>query len=215
MQIDPPLTAPFENVVRERRSVHRFEPGQRISKAQWRKLFELSALSPSSWNFQPWDFVVVEDDDRRRELRPLCWNQSQIVDSAAVIAVIGDKNPHRRDEEIFAQFLENGYIDDATLQAYRGAVDVVYHDDARRIEHAVGGACLAAMTLMLTAQAMGLGTLPIIGFDPSGVRKFFNVTGDYMVAMLIAIGPAKGGELPRQQRRPFEDIVHWDRFGNL
>jgi len=202
----------LEEAIRTRRSVHYFMPGTPLTEAQWRKLFELTALSPSSFNFQPWDFVVVEDEARRQELQALCWGQRQVVDSSAVIAVLGDKDPHRRDNEVLQQFKDNGYIDEDTQKAYLGAVDVVYPDEARKIEHAVGGACLAAMTLMLAAHGMGLATLPMIGFDPDGVRKFFNVPDDYIVTMLIAIGHSADKELPRQQRREFDDIVHWDRF---
>ncbi len=205
---------PLEEAVRTRRSVHRFRPGTRISEAQWRKLFELTELSPSSFNFQPWDFVVVDEEDRKRALYPLCWNQRPVLDAAAVVAVLGDKDPHRRSEEVLRQFVENGYIDEEKRRAYMEAVDVLYPDEARRIEHAVGGACLAAMTFMLVAHGMGLATLPMIGFDPRGVRELLGVPDNYIVAMLIAVGHPAGPELPRQQRRGFEDIVHWGRFGS-
>lgn len=201
-----------EEAIRTRRSVHHFKPGQKISPAMWRKLFELTSLSPSSWNFQPWDFVVVEDQARREALFPLCWNQHQVTDSAAVIGVIGDLNPHRRDQDIIQQFQDNGYIDEQTKKIWLGAVDVVYPEEKRKIEHAVGGSSLAAMTLMLAAHSVGLATCPLIGFDPPGVTKFLGVPSDYIVTMLIAIGYAAGDELPRQQRRPFEEIVRWERF---
>lgn len=209
---ESPLTMGLEEAMRTRRSVHYFEPGAPLTEAQWRKLFDLTALSPSSFNFQPWDFVLVEDAERRKELQDLCMGQRQVVDSSAVIAVLGDKDPHRRDEEILQQFRDNGYIDEATHQAYLGAVDMVYPNEGRRIEHAVGGASLAAMSLMLAAHGMGLATLPMIGFDPVGVQKFFAVPDDHIVTMLIAIGHSANKELPRQQRRGFDDIVHWDRF---
>lgn len=208
------ITMPLEEAVRTRRSVHYFAPGPKITEAQWRKLFELTELSPSSFNFQPWDFVIVDDEERKRALYPLCWNQRQVLDAAAVVAVLGDKDPHRRSEEILQQFKDNGYINEETRQAYVKAVDVVYPDEARKIEHAVGGACLAAMTFMLVAHGMGLATLPMIGFDPNGVREFLGVPDDYIITMLIAVGYSANKELPRQQRRGFADIVHWDRFGN-
>jgi nitroreductase len=130
-----------------------------------------------------------------------------------MVAVLGDKNPHRRDKQVIQQFQDNGYIDEQTKNAYLGAVDVVYPDEARRIEHAVGGASLAAMTFMLAAHGMGLATLPMIGFDPEGVRKFLNVPNDYVITMLIAVGYSANKDLPRQQRRGLHDIISWDRFG--
>ena len=69
------------------------------------------------------------------------------------------------------------------------------------------------MTFMLAAHGMGLATLPMIGFDPEGVRTFFNVPDDYIITMLIAVGYSANKELPRQQRRGLHDIVNWDRFG--
>jgi nitroreductase len=203
----------LEDAIRTRRSAHYFRPGAKIDSAQWTRLFELTALSPSSFNFQPWEFIVVDDERRKAELLPLCWGQNQVVDCAAVVAVLGDKNPHRRDKEILQQFHDNGYIDEATKQAYLGAVDVVYPDEARRIEHAVGGASLAAMTFMLAAHGEGLATLPMIGFDPTGVRNFLEVPPDFVITMLIAVGKSDNRDLPRQQRRPLSDFVHQDRFG--
>jgi putative NAD(P)H nitroreductase len=203
----------LEEAIRTRRSVHYFVPGPTISGAQWEKLFELTELSPSSFNFQPWDFIVIDDQTRKKELQALCWGQKQVVDSMAMVAVLGDKNPHRRDKQVIQQFQDNGYIDEQTKNAYLGAVDVVYPDEARRIEHAVGGASLAAMTFMLAAHGMGFATLPMIGFDPEGVRRFFNVPNDYVITMLIAVGYSANKELPRQQRRGLCDIVSWDSFG--
>ncbi|HET9463179.1 MAG TPA: nitroreductase family protein, partial [Thiobacillus sp.] len=86
-------------------------------------------------------------------------------------------------------------------------------DEARKIEHAVGGASLAAMTFMLAAHGMDLATLPMIGFDPEGVRALLKVPDEYIITMLIAVGKSAGHDLPRQQRRAHEEIVHWGTFG--
>jgi len=206
-------TMSLEEAILTRRSAHYFAPGPKLTDAQWRRLIGLTELSPSSFNFQPWDFIVVDDEERKAQLHPLCWGQQQVLDSVAMVAVLGDKNTHRRDKEVLQQFRDNGYIDDATQEAYMGAVDVVYPDEGRKIEHAVGGSSLAAMTMMLVAHEMGLATLPMIGFDPVGVREFFKVPDDYIITMLIAVGYSADKDLPRQQRRGFDDIVHWDGFG--
>lgn len=204
------LSASIEDVVRRRRAIHSFVPGPNITQEQWQKLFELTALTPSSYNFQPWDFVVVEDLKQREELLPLCWNQKQVMDAVAVMAVLGDKNPHRRDEQILQQFVDDGYFNDEVKQTLKGSIDVVYPDEARRLEHAVCGASLAAMTFMLVADGMGLGTAPLIGFDPKGVAKHLDVPDEYTVVMMMCVGHPSHKELPRQPRRT--DFVHWKKF---
>ena len=122
------LNMTLEEAIRTRRSVHYFVPGPTISAAQWDKLFGVTELSPSSFNFQPWEFIVVDDPVLKKELQPLCWGQKQVTDCAAMVAVLGDKNPHRRDKQVIQQFQDNGYIDEQTKNAYLGAVDVVYPD---------------------------------------------------------------------------------------
>lgn len=66
---------------------------------------------------------------------------------------------------------------------------------------------------MLAAHGMGFATLPMIGFDPKGVQQFLRVPDDYIVTMMIAVGHSANRELPRQQRRGLDDIVHWGAFG--
>lgn len=209
-----PRSMSLEDAVRGRRSVHYFKPGPAITEAQWAHLFELTALSPSSFNFQPWEFIIVADEARRQALHPLCMNQQQILDAAAVVAVVGDKDPHRRDVQILQQFVDNGYFDETVRDAYLQGVDLIYPDDDRRIEHAVGGASLAAMTFMLVAHGMGLATAPLIGFDAPAVTRFLDVPPDYLVVMLIAIGYSAGRDQPRQQRRTHSAFVHHERFGH-
>ncbi len=211
-QATPPT---IEEVVRRRRAIHSFAPGPKISQEQWRKLFELTALAPSSYNFQPWDFIVVEDIKQREDLLPLCWNQKQVLDSVAVMAVLGDKDPHRRDDQILQQFVDAGYFNDEVKQALKNSIDVVYPNDTRRVEHAVCGASLAAMTFMLVADGIGLGTAPLIGFDPQGVAEYLKIPDSYTVVMMMCVGYPSHKELPRQPRRTFEDFVHWGRFRDV
>lgn len=210
--LEQSISTGIEEVIRRRRAIHSFAHGPSLTPDQWHKLFELTALTPSSYNFQPWDFIVIEDPAQRAELQPLCWNQKQVTDSVAVVAVLGDKNPHRRDEQILQQFVDGGYFNDEVKQILKGSIDVVYPDDARRIEHAVCGASLAAMTLMLVADGMGLGTAPLIGFDPKGVAEYLKVPDDYLIVMLLCVGHPSHKELPRQPRRSHEDFVHWTKF---
>ncbi len=132
------------------------------------------------------------------------------------MAVVGAAAPRRR---ALLQLVERA-VDLGLLALLPGGVPLLLRAEAllvnqqqRRIEHAVGGASLAAMTFMLAAHGMGLATLPMIGFDPEGVRKYLDVPNDYVITMLIAVGYSANKELPRQQRRGLHDIVNWDRFG--
>jgi len=76
-------------------------------------------------------------------------------------------------------------------------------------DEAVRSASLAAMTLMIAAQAKGLASGPMIGFDPEGVRKEFNLAADEVPVMLLPVGRAAPGNWARKPRFPVGDVLRF------
>ena len=197
--------------IEKRRSVHNFIPGRKIPADTLKELFRLATLAPSSWNLQPWKFLVIEDDARRAEIRKMAWDQPIITDSSALILVLGSTDPHARKEEIFDQWRGNGIIDDRIHEQWMGAVGAIYSTDRDRHEFAIRNSSFAAMTLMLAATGLGLVSCPMIGFDKRGVSDYVGLESPWILSFLIALGYNDGSEeFPRQQRFPFEDVVRID-----
>jgi len=114
----------FETI-QGRRSVHSFFPERKIPREDLEKLFQNATLAPSSWNLQPWKFLVIEDDEKRAAIRRMAWDQPIVTESSPLIVVLGDTNTHRNDVEIFAQWQSNGISDDSTRKHGMHAVDMV------------------------------------------------------------------------------------------
>jgi nitroreductase len=85
------------DAITSRRNVRSFhdraipvEDLERILEAGWR--------SPSSQNWQPWDFILITDRDQLRELSHVFSGAYHVADPAATIAVVGPvaDNPYRR-----------------------------------------------------------------------------------------------------------------------
>ncbi len=71
--------------LRWRYAVRRFDPARAIPDAHWKALESALVLSPSSFNLQPWKFFVVDDPSLRARLKPVSWNQGQVVDAARLV----------------------------------------------------------------------------------------------------------------------------------
>ncbi len=73
--------------IRARRNVRSFtdEP---IDPAQLDQILEAGRRTPSSRNWQPWDFVVVTDREQLRELATVWVGAGHIAGSAATIALV-------------------------------------------------------------------------------------------------------------------------------
>ncbi len=70
---------------------------------------------------------------------------------------------------------------------------------------------LCAMTFMLAAEAAGLSTLPMEGFDEGRVRKVLGIPRSHIVPVIVAVGYPT--PLPsRKTRLPIETLVHRERW---
>jgi nitroreductase len=203
----------FLDVLETRRSVQTFLPGKRIPRDDMKRLFERTCKAPSSWNLQPWKFLVIEEETRRAEIRKMAWDQPKVTDCSALVLVLGDTDPHRNKKRVFDQWRDNGIIDNEIHARWMDAVGMVYPTDYEKHEYAIRNSTLAAMTLMLVAWDMGYATCPMIGFDKQAVSEFIGVKGNWILSFMIALGIADGEPaFPRQRRFPFEEVVSFEKL---
>ncbi|MDF1853774.1 MAG: NAD(P)H-dependent oxidoreductase [Verrucomicrobiales bacterium] len=64
-----------------------FDPEKKIPEAEWKTLEESLVLTPSSFGLQPWEFVVVGDQEVREELVAHSWNQRQVADASHLLVI--------------------------------------------------------------------------------------------------------------------------------
>jgi nitroreductase len=74
------------DAITARRNVREFED-RPIPDDDLDRILEVGRRSPSSRNWQPWDFVVVTDREQLRELSTVWRGGGHIADSAATVAV--------------------------------------------------------------------------------------------------------------------------------
>ena len=83
--------------IQSRRNVRSFTE-QPIPAADLDQILEAGRRSPSSQNWQPWDFILVTDRGQLRELATVWRGAGHVATSAATIVVIGpaaDNEFHR------------------------------------------------------------------------------------------------------------------------
>src|SRR6201992_1002137 len=83
--------------IQSRRNVRSFT-GQPIPAADLDQILEAGRRSPSSQNWQPWDFILVTERGQLRELATVWRGAGHVATSAATIVVIGpaaDNEVHR------------------------------------------------------------------------------------------------------------------------
>lgn len=208
-----PAEITFSDVIRDRRSVRSYDPSYKIPREELAAILGEAVLAPSSSNLQPWRFLVIDDDKLKEKLLPIAWNQQQVVEASAIIAVLGDLESYKLAEKIYNRAHEAGYMPEATKNSFVERCIAIYgslsKEDATKIVSTDGG--LVSMQLMLAAKARGYDTVPMGGYDAAKFAEAFGISERYVPIMLIAIGKAAKPGHPTV-RLFVDEVTSWNEF---
>jgi len=107
---------PLSELVRARRATDSFSP-EAIPDGDLEEILRAGLEAPSSYNLQPWRFVVVRDVSQRKKLRVAAMNQKKVEEAPVVVVACGDTLGWREDlEEVIRLGQEHGIGGDAWAQ---------------------------------------------------------------------------------------------------
>lgn len=200
----------FTQLLKERRSASNFLPDQKVSKEELDSIFELVKLSPSAFNLQHAQYVVVTDPEVKEEIRKAANGQYKVHSASAVILVLGDKEAYKKAAEINEGLLMLGILNQQEYDFTVNGTVELYETRGSQFqkEEAIRNASLSAMLFMLAAKEKGWDTCPMIGFDPERIKEVLNISDQYEVALMITLGKEKvESRKPRGYRKPVNEFV--------
>lgn len=202
------LTKSLSEVIKERHSVRKYDSSYKISQEEIKDMLKEATQAPSSSNLQPWRFIVIQDQETKKELRAIANNQEQVETASAVIAVLGDKEMYKSVEKVYRSAYEAGFMDEANMNRLIEGTNKTYPlapvETLKNIASYDAG--LVSMQLMLIAKDRGYDTVPMGGFDKDKFVKMFNVSDRLFPIVLISIGKAAAPAF-NSTRLPLEDVL--------
>ncbi|WP_166238311.1 nitroreductase family protein [Paenibacillus turpanensis] len=179
------------NVMRERRSVKKYEKGKQIPEQVMQEILELAAAAPSAWNLQHWKFILIQDQAMKDKVLPIAYNQQQVSDSSAVVVILADLEANKNAEKIYSEAQAQGMISEEVKNTLIGQIEGAYANVPNiGIIEAFKNSSLAAMQLILAAKAHGIDSCAMGGFDQQGLKELLNIPDRYSASMLISLGYA-------------------------
>jgi len=204
---------PFSDLVRLRRATDSFAP-EPISERDLEEILCAGLEAPSSYNLQPWRFIVVRDRSQRRKLRIAAMNQEKVEEAPVVIVACGDTLGWREDlEEIIRLGQEHGIGGDGWAQRKRKNVTTDLGSHPNMSMWAAKQTMIAATTMMWMAEALGYDTGPMEGFDEDEVRTVLAIPTHVRVFFLLAIGRLRGEDGKYPGRLSRARTVFAERYG--
>jgi nitroreductase len=201
---------PFLELIRQRTSVETFD-SRPVDDETIRALVEDAALAPSSFNIQHWRFVAVRHEEDRERLCEAAYGQQQVRVAAVTFIVLGDLEGIEKLPRINREAVELGTLPEGKASAWERLAADIYADPQAARDEALRSASLASMMLMLAAEARGLASGALSGFDVDRVCADFEIQSRYLPVMLIAVGYPATTDSRQQPRLAIDEILSFDR----
>jgi len=184
---------PIHDLLRRRWSPRAFSD-RRVEPDTLRSLLEAARWAPSSFNEQPWSFILATKDDP--------------AEFGRLLSCLVDGNIQ------WAQHAPVLMVSVARLS---------FEDDGKPNRHAFHDVGLAVANLIVQATALGLVVHQMAGIFPDKIRELYGIPEGYEAVAGIALGyPGDPQSLPEglrkrelapRERKPMTEFVFSGRWG--
>ena len=198
-----------------------FDPARKIPEEDFRTILETGRLSPSSFGFEPWHFLVIQDMALRERLLAATWGaKGQFPSASHVIAILVRKDDMRPGSAYIESFMrevqclpEEGIARKSKM--YRQFHESDFHlQDARALfDWGCRQAYIALGNMMTGAALLGVDSCPIEGFNQAGAEQVLVDAGvldqsKFGLAVMVAFGYRVNPQ-PAKTRQALEQVVQW------
>ncbi|MGM0753909.1 MAG: NAD(P)H-dependent oxidoreductase [Bacillota bacterium] len=204
-----------------RHATKEFDPNKKVSDDDFRFIMETGRLSPSSFGFEPWRFVVIQNPELREKIKNTAWGAYGKLPEASHFVVILART--KKDTKYDSQYLQDHFKNVKHLPEDHMAkylekieqfqkVDFDLLEGNRPLYDWAGKQTYLALGNMMTAAAqIGVDSCPIEGFDIEKMNKLLDEEelledGRFSISVMVAFGYRVKEPAPKT-RRPYEDIV--------
>jgi nitroreductase len=179
----------FLDLARKRQS-DRGYLDKHVDRATIDRCIEAARLAPSACNSQPWSFIVIDNDELRKniaaKLHDVVMKGNKFVVSAPVLVAIVEEKPNIT----------------SRIGGLLKGKQFTLLDIGMTAEH-----------FCLQAAEEGLGTCMLGWFDETGVRKLLKIPKNQRIPIVISLGYPASGETRPKVRKTIEMMRYFNEYG--
>jgi len=189
--------------------------GKVVPEEKIQRILEAARLAPTSSGLQPFEIMVITNQEVKEKIKPVAWNQSVITDcSHLLVFAAWDTYTEDRINYMFDLTNEIRGFKNEGWENYRQMLLSSYpqKDAEENFNHAARQAYIAFAEAITAAAFEGVDSTPLEGFDPAAVDEILGLREKGLrSAVLLPIGYRKEDEdwLVNlvKVRKPMEDLV--------
>ncbi|MBD3920630.1 NAD(P)H-dependent oxidoreductase [Paenibacillus sp. PR3] len=202
-----------------------FDPARKISDEDFDFILEAGRLSPSSFGFEPWRFVVVQNEAVRERIRGAAWGAQRSLPTASHFIVFLTRTAPSLlpDSPHITHMIEQiqqlpPEVAAGKRQAYQNFLESDFRllgDDRYVFEWASRQTYIALGNMLTAASLIGIDSCPIEGFVLDDLNRILAEEGildpeQFSVSAMAAFG-YRVQEPRAKTRRSIDSVVQWVR----
>ncbi|MBU2876073.1 MULTISPECIES: NAD(P)H-dependent oxidoreductase [Alteromonadaceae] len=198
-----------------RYATKKMDASKAVAEDKVERILEAIRLTATSSGLQPYEVIVVKNQDLRDQIVPHAFNQTQISDcSHLLVFAAWDNYTEERINHMFDLVNEERGIINEGWENYRKMILATYppRDPEINFQHAARQAYIGLGTALVAAAEEGVDSTPMEGFVPEKVDEILGLTerGLRSVVLLPLGYRAEEGDWLKNLkkiRRPKQDFV--------
>jgi len=206
-----------------RHACKEFDETKKVTKEDFEFILETARLSPSSFGFEPWHFLIIQDKAILEDFLPFCWGAQRQFPTASHVVFTLVKKPFfmRYDSEYIHTFMhEIQQLPEDVVEMksnfFKKFQEVDFNllgSERSLTDWAAHQTYIPLANMMTSAAIIGIDSCPIEGFDrskfDSQLASVLNVDlNKFTIGHVCAFGYRKAD--PRDKtRQSMESITTW------
>jgi len=189
--------------------------GQVVSQEKINNILEAIRLAPTSSGLQPFEVIVITNQELKAQIREIAWNQPQVTDcSHLLVFAAWDHYTADRINYMFDLTNEIRGFKNEGWENYRQQLLSTYPQQDPKVSfaHAARQTYIALMAAMTQAVYDGVDSTPMEGFDPAALDKILGLEEKNLKStVLLPIGYRDADKdwlvSLKKVRKPMEKLV--------
>lgn len=204
-----------------RHATKSFDPTKKITSEDFSFILETARLSPSSFGYEPWNLLVIQNEALRNEIRNVSWGaQGQLPTASHYVIFLARTGEQMQPDGAHVQHMMDvlGLSDEAKAgRTKRYGLFLEEDFQIGRNEKAMADwsakqAYIALGNMMSTAAQIGIDSCPIEGFDQQAIEHLLEQhdlldRSVFTVPVMVAFGYRSDEPKREKQRRSLDEIV--------
>ncbi len=172
-----------------RYATKKFDSKKKISNEDLAYIKQAIQLSVSSYGLQPYRVLIIEDEDIRKQLLPVSWNQSQITDASHLVVFCNYINgEHGMIDDYIELIAKTRNIDKEALMGYGDFMKTKIDEKSpeEQFNWSKNQTYIALANLLSACASLKIDACPMEGFDSEEYNKILGLTEKGLNASVIA-----------------------------